>query len=101
MDFSYWKKQSADAPLFPDIEWSKPEQRSFAGKLGIVGGNKLGFAGVAEAYGVATNAGVGQVRVLLPDVLRKTIPSAITINLISNTFPIVDTPLTGLTCIKG
>lgn len=78
MDFSYWKKQSADAPLFPDIEWSKPEQRSFAGKLGIVGGNKLGFAGVAEAYGVATNAGVGQVRVLLPDVLRKTIPSAIT-----------------------
>ena len=49
-----------------------------AGKLGIVGGNKLGFAGVAEAYSVATSAGVGQVRVLLPDVLKKTIPKAIT-----------------------
>jgi NAD(P)H-hydrate repair Nnr-like enzyme with NAD(P)H-hydrate dehydratase domain len=78
MDFSYWKKQQPETPLFPDIEWSKPEQRSLAGKLGIIGGNKLGFAGVAEAYSVATSAGVGQVRVLLPDVLKKTIPAVIT-----------------------
>lgn len=78
MDFSYWKKQSANTPLFPDIEWSKPEQRAHAGKLGIIGGNKLGFAGMAEAYSVAANAGVGQLRVLLPDVLKKTIPASIT-----------------------
>lgn len=78
MNFDYWKKQNLEAPLFPDIEWSKPEQRGLAGKLGIVGGNKLGFAGVAEAYSVAASAGVGQVRVLLPDVLKKTIPSIIT-----------------------
>lgn len=78
MDYDYWKKQASDTPLFPDIEWNKPEQRSKAGKLAIIGGNKLGFAGVAEAYGVATEAGVGQVRVLLPDVLKKTIPSSIT-----------------------
>ncbi len=78
MDFEYWQKQSSDAPLFPNVEWSKPEQRTKAGKLGIVGGNKLGFAGVAEAYGVATNAGVGQVRVLLPSDLKKVIPPIIT-----------------------
>ena len=78
MDYSYWKKQSPDTALFPDIEWSKPEQRSMAGKLGIIGGNKLGFAGVAEAYAVATSAGVGQVKVLLPQILKKTIPSTIT-----------------------
>jgi ADP-dependent NAD(P)H-hydrate dehydratase / NAD(P)H-hydrate epimerase len=78
MDFSYWKKQSAEHPLFPDIEWSKPENRAFAGKLGIVGGNKLGFAGVAEAYSIAKAAGVGDIRVILPDVLRKTIPASIT-----------------------
>lgn len=78
MDYSYWKKQAPGTALFPDIEWSKPEQRSQAGKLGIIGGNKLGFAGVAEAYSVATQVGVGQIRVLLPDVLKKTIPSAIT-----------------------
>ena len=78
MDYDYWKKQSAESPLFPDIEWNKPEQRSKAGRLAIIGGNKLGFAGVAEAYMVATEAGVGQVRVLLPDALRKTIPKTIT-----------------------
>jgi len=78
MDFSYWKKQSIEAPLFPDIEWSKPEQKGMAGKLGIIGGNKLGFAGVAEAYSVALGVGAGSIRVLLPDVLKKTIPPTIT-----------------------
>lgn len=78
MDYSYWRKQTADTPLFPDIEWSKPENRLQAGKLGIVGGNKLGFAGVAEAYSIGKAAGVGEIRVLLPDVLRKTIPTSIT-----------------------
>ncbi len=87
MDYSYWKKQSIDAPLFPDIEWSKPENRLQAGKLGIIGGNKLGFAGVAEAYGVVTKSGVGQARVVLPDVLKKTIPSTITEALFAPTNP--------------
>jgi hypothetical protein len=75
---SYWHKQLPESALYPDIEWSKPEHRDRAGNLGIIGGNKLGFAGVAEAYSTALDAGVGNVRVLLPDVLRKTIPKAIT-----------------------
>jgi NAD(P)H-hydrate repair Nnr-like enzyme with NAD(P)H-hydrate dehydratase domain len=74
----YWQKQTPTKPLYPDIEWNKPEQRSMAGRLGIIGGNKLGFAGVGESYGIATNAGVGEVRVLLPDALRKTVPPIIT-----------------------
>lgn len=74
----YWHKQTPESPLYPDIVWSKPEQRSRAGKLGIIGGNKLGFAGVAESYSTAMKTGVGEVRTLLPDVLRKTIPTAIT-----------------------
>lgn len=87
MDYSFWKKQSPDTPLFADIEWNKPERRDLAGKLGIIGGNKLGFAGVAETYSIATSAGVGQVRVLLPDVLKKTIPSTITDTLYGATNP--------------
>ena len=78
MDHTYWQKQAATKPLFPDIEWSKPEQRSRAGKLGIVGGNKLGFVGVAEGYQTALQTGVGAVRVLLPSGLKKTIPPVIT-----------------------
>lgn len=84
---SYWHRQTPDKPLFPDIEWSKPERRNQAGRLGVIGGNKLGFAGVAEAYGTALEAGVGQVRVLLPDVLKKTIPSVITDTVFAATNP--------------
>lgn len=78
MEHPYWHKQTAAAPLYPNIEWSKPEQKSQSGRLGIIGGNKLGFAGVAEAYGISTQAGVGEVRVLLPDALKKSIPSIMT-----------------------
>lgn len=84
---SYWRKQTPGQPLFPDIEWSKPEQRSHAGRLAVIGGNKLGFSGVAEAYSTALAAGVGEVRVLLPDVLRKTIPPSITDAIFGSTNP--------------
>ena len=70
----YWQRQDPTNPLFPDIEWSKPERRDQAGNLAVIGGNKLGFAGVAEAYSQTLEAGVGSVKVLLPDVLKKTIP---------------------------
>ncbi len=84
---AYWRKQTAEQPLFPDLEWSKPERRDLAGRLGIIGGNKLGFAGVAEAYTVSLTSGVGAVKVLLPDVLKKTIPPAITDTVFAETTP--------------
>lgn len=74
----YWRRQEQGKPLFPDIEWSKPEQRSARGRLGIIGGNKLGFAGIAASYEAALRAGAGEVRVLLPDVLRASVPAAMT-----------------------
>lgn len=77
-DYSYWQQQTSEKPLFPDIEWSRPEQRAHAGRIGIIGGNKLGFAGVAESYTAALQAGTGAVRVLLPDALRRTIPTNMT-----------------------
>lgn len=75
--FPYWQKQDGHKSLFPDIEWSKPEQQSHAGKLGLVGGNKLGFVAVGDAYAIAQETGAGQVRVLLPDALQKTALSTI------------------------
>jgi NAD(P)H-hydrate repair Nnr-like enzyme with NAD(P)H-hydrate dehydratase domain len=74
----YWKQQQPTKPLFRDIEWSRPEQKTSRGRLGIIGGNKLGFAGVAESYSTALNTGAGEVRVLLPDCLRKSIPPSMT-----------------------
>ncbi len=87
MEHTYWQKQLPSKPLHPDIEWNKPEQRSQAGRLGIIGGNKLGFAGVAESYSTALQIGVGEVRVLLPDVLKKTIPTTITDTVFTATNP--------------
>lgn len=78
MDHKYWQQQTRTKPLYPDIEWSKPERRDLAGRLGVIGGNKLGFAGVAEAYSTALEAGVGQVRILLPQTLKKVVPRTIT-----------------------
>lgn len=83
----FWHKQTTGTALYPDIEWSKPETRSQAGRLAIIGGNKLGFAGIAESYTTALSTGVGEVRVLLPDVLRKTVPSSITDALFGATTP--------------
>jgi hypothetical protein len=72
MDRTYWHKQGKE-PLFPDLIWSKPETKHAAGKLLILGGNSHGFAAPAEAYQVATSAGIGTVRVALPDSLQKTV----------------------------
>ncbi len=77
MDLTYWQKQTDSKPLFPEIEWNKPERLDQAGKLLIIGGNKLGFAAVAESYETAKTVGVGQVRVLLPDCLKGTIPKTL------------------------
>jgi hypothetical protein len=74
---NYWRKQEADKPLFPDILWSKPERRDLAGKLAIVGGNSHGFAAVAAAFSTAMNVGAGEVKVILPESLKKTLPTSI------------------------
>lgn len=87
MNHDYWHKQTASKPLYPDIAWSKPERRDMAGRLGIIGGNKLGFAGVAEAYSAALGEGAGAVKVLLPDVLKRTIPTSITDTVFAPTTP--------------
>lgn len=78
MTDSFWQKQSSTNVLFPDIAWSKPEQRSRAGKLAIIGGNKLGFIAVSDTYGVAERLGAGQLRIILPDVLKKAVPATLT-----------------------
>jgi hypothetical protein len=73
MTLPYWQRQEPGKPLFPDLLWSRPENKQYAGKLLIVGGNAHGFAAPAEAYAEAEKAGIGVARVLLPDALQKTV----------------------------
>jgi len=67
-----WLKQSTE-PLFPDVLWSRPENRRHAGKLLIIGGHGQSFSAVSAAYSAAAKAGIGTTRVIVPDSLRKTL----------------------------
>lgn len=69
----YWLKQTKGEPLFPDLLWSRPENKRLAGKLLIVGGNLHGFAAPGMAYSSAQKAGIGTTRVLLPNKLHRTV----------------------------
>lgn len=71
MAHTYWYKQSPNTPLFPDLLWSRPQNKQHAGKLLIVGGNKYGFAAPAEAYEASMAAGIGVAQVLLPVSVKK------------------------------
>lgn len=70
---NYWSRQDPSQPLFPELSWSKPENKRHAGKLLIIGGNLHGFSAPASAYNAAEQAGIGSARVLLPDAIRKTV----------------------------
>lgn len=71
----YWRKQESEA-LFTEVEWNRPEQKNQAGKMAIIGGNSLGFAAVPMGFVAAERMGVGEVKALLPDVLRRKIPTS-------------------------
>ncbi len=68
----YWQRQS-DKPLFPDILWSRPETKSGAGKLLIIGGNKFALGAPGIAYNTATESGVGTTKVIMPESVKQTV----------------------------
>lgn len=71
MMYKYWEKQSTSKPLYPQLEWEKPERKDLAGKLLIIGGSAGSFRGVAEAYSISKTNGIGEVKALIPESLRK------------------------------
>ncbi len=76
MNPTYWHKQTPETPLFPDLQWSRPETKRARGKLQIIGGHSQGFTAPAQAYSEAIASGVGAARVLLPDHVKKLLPKS-------------------------
>ncbi len=70
-EHSYWHRQTRDEPLFPDILWERPQRRDQAGKLLIAGGSSQGILAPSEAYAAASDAGIGEAKVFVPETLRK------------------------------
>jgi ADP-dependent NAD(P)H-hydrate dehydratase / NAD(P)H-hydrate epimerase len=71
-----WLRQTRDKPAFPDVLWSRPENRRHAGKLMIAGGHAQSFSAPSKAFMAAAKAGAGTTRILLPNSLQKTVGKA-------------------------
>lgn len=80
MDHTYWQRQ-AEKPLFPELEWNKPERRDQAGRLLIIGGYLHNLNAPAKAYEYVQKQAIGSVKVALPSktkaLLGKSLPAAI------------------------
>lgn len=73
MEATNLQQQLPGKPLFSNLLWSRPEQKTAAGKLAIIGGSSSGFNSVSATYEAASLAGAGTIRALLPDSLKKTL----------------------------
>lgn len=65
MSAQTWLKQSSDQ-LFEQLEWDKPERKTHAGKLLILGGHIHALTAPAKSYQLAESLGIGQQKVCLP-----------------------------------
>jgi hypothetical protein len=77
---NYWFKQTEE-PLYPELEWNKPERRDQAGQILIIGGYLHNLGAPGQAYEYCKKQGVGDLRIALPSKLKglvgSTLPNAI------------------------
>lgn len=71
-----WHRQTLAEPLFPDLLWSRPENKLNAGRLLIVGGSASSISEASLAYAESSKAGIGETTVLLPDSVKKIVGPA-------------------------
>lgn len=72
--FPYWTKQ--DRPLFKDLDWNIPEQKT--GRVAVVGGNSQSFATVVRiSEFLKANFPVKTVETVMPDALRGRFPAGV------------------------
>jgi NAD(P)H-hydrate repair Nnr-like enzyme with NAD(P)H-hydrate dehydratase domain len=63
--------RQTDSPLYPKVLYNRPITRTGAGRLLIAGGHSGEFSLPTTLYQLALAAGLGECRVVLPDVLAK------------------------------
>jgi hypothetical protein len=80
MEANNWLRQT-EKPLFPELEWNKPERRNQAGRLLIIGGTTHELNAPARAFEYARKNGIGDTKIALPDKTKKfvgaTLPEAV------------------------
>ena len=80
METTHWLKQES-APLFPELEWNKPERRDQAGRILIVGGTVHELNAPARAFEYVKKTGIGSTKIALPNKTKRlvgpTLPEAV------------------------
>lgn len=80
MEATNWLRQT-EKPLFPELEWNKPERRDQAGRLLIVGGTMHELNAPARAFEYARKNGIGDIKIALPNKTKRlvgtTLPEAV------------------------
>lgn len=72
-ELEYWKKQTKDTPLYAELAWNIPEQKS--GNVALLGGNSQSFSTIVRcAEYINKNFPVKDLEIILPDSLKKKIP---------------------------
>jgi len=69
----FWSQYRGDEQELQNIIWDTPERRDLAGRVLIIGGNIHSFAAPARAYEYVKERGAGNIRVIMPDALKKTV----------------------------
>jgi NAD(P)H-hydrate repair Nnr-like enzyme with NAD(P)H-hydrate dehydratase domain len=69
-------ERQLDEPLFPNVLYARPVTRVSSGRLLLLGGHSGSFSDPTAFHELALAAGIGECRVLLPDVLAKILSGA-------------------------
>ena len=72
----YWAKQS-DKPLFPELDWNKPERRDQAGRVLIIGGYLHKLQAPAKSYEQLKQHGIGEIKVALPSKTKRLLANSL------------------------
>lgn len=81
-NLSYWQKQAK--PLFPDLAWNLPEQKT--GTAAVIGGNLQSFSSVVRtAEFLSRHFPLQHVATILPSALRSKLPSMENLNFTPST----------------
>lgn len=81
-NFPYWQKQAK--PLFADLAWNTPEQKT--GVVNVIGGNVQGFHSVMRfAESLDRGFPIKNVNLLFPDALQGKVPPLANLNFAEST----------------
>lgn len=65
--------QDKGKPSFPNMLWSKPENRTYAGRILILGGSSTHFNNTSLVYSILSKEVINSAQICLPDSLKKRI----------------------------